>query len=122
MEKRTHKKTKATVLQMQKPSQEEHDLFTFKSEYLMNNPYFDFHEINCEDYFDKVFCRPGHSNLPFEAEQCEEYKEWKRQYEEGLTEWLHGGGKRAEYKPNIDYSKIKKFRLNPIVLRARVEM
>ena len=116
MEKRTHKKTKATVLQMQKPSQEEHDLFTFKSEYLMNNPYFDFHEINCEDYFDKVFCRPGHSNLPFEAEQCEEYKEWKRQYEEGLTEWLHGGGKRAEYKPNIDYSKIKKFRLNPIVL------
>lgn len=59
MEKRTHKKTKATVLQMQKPSQEEHDLFTFKSEYLMNNPYFDFHEINCEDYFDKVFCRPG---------------------------------------------------------------
>jgi len=42
MEKRTYKKTKATVLQMQKPSKEELDLFHFKSQYLLNNPYFDF--------------------------------------------------------------------------------
>jgi hypothetical protein len=51
------RKPRQRFCKCKKPSKEELDLFNFKSQYLLNNPYFDFHEINCEDYFDKVFCR-----------------------------------------------------------------
>lgn len=50
------KKKGAPVLQVTEPTKDVLDAFEFKSNFLLNNPYFDFKEIGIEDFLDKILC------------------------------------------------------------------
>lgn len=110
------KKKGAPVLQMAEPTEDVLKAFQFKSDYLLNNPYFDFKEIGIEDFLDKMFVRPDDQKAwPFEAEQCKAYKLWRKQYEEGRQKWENAGKDISKYKPEIDYTQMPEFRSNPII-------
>lgn len=110
------KKKGAPVLQVTEPTKDVLDAFEFKSNFLLNNPYFDFKEIGIEDFLDKIFVRPkDNGRWPFEAEQCEAYKKWRKEYDEGLRRWEEAGGDVSDYVPNIDYKNMPEFRSNPII-------
>lgn len=112
------KNKKSRLLPVSEPTKEELDLFNFKNDYLLNNPFFDFKEVKLEDFLDKMFIRPtDKGRWPFEAEQCEAYKIWRKQYENQLQVWEANGGDPENFEcKNIDYSQVPEFRSNPIAL------
>lgn len=110
------RKKGAPILQVADPTKEELATFEFKNDFLLNNPYFSYKEIGLEDFLDKIFVRPkDKGRWPFEAEQCDAYKLWRKKYDEGLRQWEESGHDVSKYVPDIDYSDMPEFRSNPII-------